>query len=487
MLTALRDTVHGETAARELDGWVDPEVAFLALCSEAEHAFWLDAGIDALHGSTHIGTLGPRGAALIGHPDAGVVDVVSADRSAGASSRIDGSMLDVLEVLLRAKGARTGAAASVAAASVAAASVAALERGVVGWLGYETGAAALGVPRASGPADSVMLVVDRVIGFDHENRTVRVTAGVGDDAWMLEAIARLRELVDAPAPPPPPAPRSSAPARARHSSAEYRELIDRCRAAITDGDAYQLCLTNRFDVDTTEVPIDVFRRLRRSNPTTHGALVVSGERAIASSSPETFLRASVDGRLETRPIKGTRPRGADAADDARLRAELVESDKERAENVMIVDLMRNDLGRVAVTGSVDVPELFRVEAYRTVFQLVSTVTAQLAPGLSTMDGIRSAFPAGSMTGAPKASAMRILAGLEGGARGAYAGAFGFVSARGAADLSMTIRTIVMTGGRASIGTGGGITALSDPALEYEEMLLKAAAPLAALGATLGSP
>jgi para-aminobenzoate synthetase component I len=185
--------------------------------------------------------------------------------------------------------------------------------------------------------------------------------------------------------------------------------------------------------------------------------------------------------VRTKPIKGTRPRGATLADDLRLRAELEASEKERAENVMIVDLMRNDLGRVCVTGSVGVRHLLEVESYAQVHQLVSTVEGRLRPGLTAIDAVGAAFPAGSMTGAPKLSAMRILAGLEQGPRGVYAGCFGVLAADGSADLAMVIRSLRFRDGTVTIGAGGGITALSVPEEELEEVQVKAAALLRAAG------
>jgi para-aminobenzoate synthetase component I len=200
-----------------------------------------------------------------------------------------------------------------------------------------------------------------------------------------------------------------------------------------------------------------------------------------SSSPEQFLHVEADGRVRTRPIKGTRPRGATVVADVELRAELEASEKERAENVMIVDLMRNDLGRVSVVGSVEVSHLLAVESYAQVHQLVSTVEGMLLPGLAAVDAVAACFPAGSMTGAPKLSAMRILNRLEGGPRGAFAGCFGYLGLDGTADLAMVIRSIHFANGVATIGAGGGITALSVPEEELAEVRVKAAALLAAMG------
>jgi para-aminobenzoate synthetase component 1 len=195
-----------------------------------------------------------------------------------------------------------------------------------------------------------------------------------------------------------------------------------------------------------------------------------------------FLSVSASGTIESRPIKGTRPRGTTAETDDALRRELVESEKERAENLMIVDLMRNDIARVSEIGSVEVTSLLAVESYAQVHQLVSTVRGTLRDGLSGVDAVAACFPAGSMTGAPKRNATVILDQLEQRPRGIYSGAFGYFGLDGRIDLAMVIRSIVMDGLGATVGSGGGITALSDPLEELAEVRLKAAALLAVLGA-----
>jgi para-aminobenzoate synthetase len=213
----------------------------------------------------------------------------------------------------------------------------------------------------------------------------------------------------------------------------------------------------------------------------YGAFLDAGRFAIAGASPERFLRAWPDGRLETRPMKGTRPRGATAAEDRALAAALRASPKDRAENVMIVDLARNDLGRVCRVGSVHVPAPLVVERHPTVNQLVSTVAGTLAPGRDVLDAIAAAFPPGSMTGAPKVRAMQLIEELEPVRRGPYAGAFGWIGPDGACDLAVVIRTAVVLDGRAHLHVGGGIVADSQPRDEYAESLLKARTVAAALG------
>jgi aminodeoxychorismate synthase component I len=266
----------------------------------------------------------------------------------------------------------------------------------------------------------------------------------------------------------------------RHSDAEYLKLIESCKEHIAKGDAYQLCLTNQITVETANDPFAVYLKLRSSNPAPYSSFIRIGQVSLVSSSPEQFLKVTGD-VVSTKPIKGTRPRGTDPESDKALALELVNNEKERAENLMIVDLMRNDLGKVSEPADVVVSKLFDVESYATVHQLVSTVSAVLKPGLGVFDAVAACFPAGSMTGAPKLRAIEILQGLETSPRGIYSGCFGYISFTGSADLAMTIRTIVFEEGLATIGIGGGITIDSVAAEELAETKLKARALLQALG------
>jgi para-aminobenzoate synthetase len=252
---------------------------------------------------------------------------------------------------------------------------------------------------------------------------------------------------------------------------QYLADIERSQAALAAGESYEVCLTDQISTDASPDPFHLYKTLRRANPAPFAAYLKLGEAAIVSSSPERFLSVDLERRVEARPIKGTTPRAADPARDAALKAELTEDEKTYAEHLMIVDLLRNDLGRVCEVGSVAVPELMIVEDYATVHQLISTVSGTLAEERTAVECARACFPGGSMTGAPKERTMEIIDDLEAEARGVYSGAIGYFGLDGCMDLSIVIRTIVMRPGRTTIGAGGAIVMQSDPEDEFEEFLV----------------
>lgn len=426
-----------------LDGWIDPAALFTHWIARAEHGFWLDAGPDAVDGWSWLGEGVPV-------PSDEVRATVLAE-----TTGMDGG-----------GGPFRG--------------------GWVGWFDYEGGAGRAGAPTAVDPlgGGSTWLRADRLVAVDHAARRLWAIAPAEDDGWADAARALVRAAAASPGGTATPAAAAAERiAASRHTPHEYAELVEQCRESIREGDAYVLCLTTRFSVTGPVDPASVFLRLRALTPAHHGGYVRSGDRALLSASPERFLEVR-EGVARTRPIKGTRPRSADPGADAALAAELRSSPKERAENVMIVDLMRNDLSRVSAPGSIRVDRLLEVESYAAVHQLVSTVAGTLSAGTTLGDLLEAAFPAGSMTGAPKLSAMTILHRLEGGARGVYSGCFGYVGDDGSADLAMIIRSIVTHRDGAYVGAGGGITWGSVAAAEVAEVGVKARAPLAALGAVL---
>ena len=320
---------------------------------------------------------------------------------------------------------------------------------------------------------------------------------VPDAVWMRPSRVR---MVDHPAAVSPPGWRNcrsstETPAdkgRFHHPGGEtgpvppaYRAAFDRVQERLHAGDTYEVNLTHRVEVDSELEPLAAYLRLRELNPAPYAGFLqhdVPGARAwLLSSSPERYAMVDGDGVLETKPIKGTTPRSDDRVEDEEHRRRLATDEKYRAENLMIVDLLRHDVASVCEPGSVEVPQLMEVESYASVHQLVSTVRGRLREDVGTVEALRALFPAGSMTGAPKLRTMEVIEEVEATPRGVYAGAFGWVSGDGRADLGVVIRSLVTGGdGRYVLGTGGGITVLSDPAEEHAEAELKAARLLQAL-------
>jgi len=267
--------------------------------------------------------------------------------------------------------------------------------------------------------------------------------------------------------------------------AEYLARIGRALDLIGAGDLYQVNLSHRIEASCVTDPMALFRRMAQINPAPFAAYLDAGPFQVIASSPERFLALQGE-RAWSSPIKGTRPRGATPEEDSRLARELSSSPKERAENVMITDLVRNDLGRVAVPGSVRVVDLCALESFATVHHLVSTIEGRLLPGRDRIDLLKALFPGGSMTGAPKVRAMEVIDDLEAEERGIYAGSIGYLSLDGRLDLNIVIRTLVCSGGRAHLRVGGAIVADSDPDREFRETLDKARALLQVLRAELKS-
>ncbi|HWL59932.1 MAG TPA: aminodeoxychorismate synthase component I [Microbacteriaceae bacterium] len=438
-----------------IPGVVDPEAVFAACWKDAPAAFWLDSGGTGT-GTSYLG---------------------AASWSITAEELREAGQ-DVFS-WLRAERTRWDVDTEDVPGGFA--------LGLIGWLGYELYEETLGLsaPHPRRHPEALFMRVDRALAIDHATGQARLMARghewAGELAtWRDGVLAAIAGAGAAFLPDARNAP-VDAVVRWRHSDADYAARIRACQQAIADGDAYVLCLTTEVSVDGDFDPWEVYRRVRRTSPSHHGAYLRADGVALLSASPEQFLLVTPDGRASTKPIKGTRPRGATPEEDAAIAEELRRSDKERAENVMIVDLMRNDLSRVCEVGSVEVTKLLDVETYPPVHQLVSTVSGQVRPELDAVDVIRSCFPAGSMTGAPKRSAVSILTRLEARSRGVYSGAFGYLGYDGRVDLAMTIRSIVIDAAGAVIGTGGGITALSDADEEVEETRLKAAVLLRALG------
>lgn len=360
--------------------------------------------------------------------------------------------------------------------------------GVAGLLGYELGQAFERLPSPPSPRNALPVLAvglyPWVIAWDHvQGRAWLIAHGDANHSAEDRAARVFHRLQHRSASVPtlplslsPPLPRFPCSTFSRES---YGHAVERIIEYIRAGDLFQANLSQQFTLPTGDQPSVIYERLRQTNPAPFSAFFAHDDWAIASSSPERFLRVE-NGCVETRPIKGTRPRGQGRDEDQRLRDELAASEKDRAENIMIVDLLRNDLSRVCRPGSVLVPELCMVESYETVHHLVSTVTGELEPGRGVWDLLAATFPGGSITGAPKIRAMEVIAELEPVTRGPYCGSLFYAGFDGACDSNILIRTIVMRDGQCRIGAGGGVTALSDPVDEYEESLAKASGMLRAL-------
>ncbi|QCB96278.1 aminodeoxychorismate synthase component I [Arthrobacter sp. PAMC25564] len=404
--------------------------------------------------------------------------------------------------------------------------------GWLGYLGYELKRETGGSDVTAQTPDACLIFAGRAVVLDHLERTAWLLALDTEDAagWLGAARSAVLAAAAIPEAAPggdaggssavvrpavgPPVPGSAGlEFRARDTEAGYKAKIAESQREILEGNTYEVCLTTALSATTQAAttlsgpaglrgregldPWQAYLALRRKNPAPFASYLRFGDLAVASTSPERFLRITADGGMRAEPIKGTRRRDADPGRDAELRRELESSPKDRAENIMIVDLLRNDLSHFAVPGSVSVSRLCAVESYATVHQLVSTIDARLRPGMPRAEAVAACFPAGSMTGAPKVSTMAILDRLEAAPRGVYSGAIGYFSLNGASDLAVAIRTLVVSAGGdgsqgdgsqgdgstvLSLGVGGAITADSSLQDEYEEIRTKAFGVLSALGA-----
>jgi anthranilate synthase component 1 len=367
--------------------------------------------------------------------------------------------------------------------------------GAVGYLSYEAirhfeprvpqaEADVLGLPEA------IFMFVNTMLVFDHLRHTIKVVTHCrldGDiDAAYRQATWRIDELVERLAQPLPsqpyalePAPLADQGVRSNMSPEEYMLKVERCREYITAGDILQVVLSQRFSRSTTAHPLSIYRALRAINPSPYMYYLQLGDCHIVGASPEMLVRVE-DGVVSTHPIAGTRPRGRNPAEDQALEQDLRRDEKELAEHVMLLDLGRNDIGRVSQPGTVQAGQLMEVERYSHVMHLVSHVSGRLRDGLSHYDALRACFPAGTVSGAPKIRAMEIIAELEEDRRGPYAGAVGYFSFSGNLDTAITIRTIVMKDGVAHVQAGGGIVYDSVPERERQEAVNKAKALLMAI-------
>jgi para-aminobenzoate synthetase len=465
--------------ARSFAGEAPPEQLYERLfAAAAQCSFWLDSA-DAptwLAQASYLGTSAGHGQSLLEYD---VEAKRTRVRRGGRELEERGSIFDLLERELARN--RIEAPPEIARGLIG---------GYVGYLGYELKAdcGALNQHRSDLP-DAMLMLANRVVAVDHASRRSHVFALAREhdpeaERWFAETCELVAAWIDAPPPEAPLAepaePGAHVCFRCGRGRERYLADIVRSQEELAAGESYEVCLTDQISTDASPDPFALYRRLRRANPAPFAAFLRFGERAIVSSSPERFLSVDRDRTVQARPIKGTISRAEDPAEDEARRRELAADEKTRAEHLMIVDLLRNDLGRVCEVDSVRVPDLMVVEPYATVHQVVSTITGRLERHRSAAECVRACFPGGSMTGAPKERTMEIIDDLEAEARGVYSGAIGYFGVDGATDLSIVIRTIVMRPGRTTIGAGGAIVMQSDPEEEFEEILLKARAPMAAI-------
>ena len=369
-----------------------------------------------------------------------------------------------------------------------------LSGGAVGYIGYAYVRYLENVggdrPLTDAP-DAMFLFPSRLVIFDNVRHTVLIVAHgsvhAGEDpgaayARALEAIEEVRGILRVPleGSEVPDGDDGGEPPAFEMPRGAFLDAVRKAKEHIRNGDIIQVVLSNRATVRTRRTPAEVYRVLRALNPSPYMYLLRMGDLSIVGSSPEILVRLEGD-EIQLRPIAGTRPRGATPSEDRRLEAELLSDPKELAEHVMLVDLGRNDVGRVAAWGSVKADELMGIERYSHVMHIVSNVVGKLREGLTAFDVLRAAFPAGTVSGAPKVRAMQIISELEPFRRGIYAGAVGYFDLQGSMDFCIAIRTIVMSGGEAMIQAGAGIVADSDPAREWDEILIKAKILFRAVG------
>ena len=465
-----RGATRRHIVARKIATPIDPESVFLTLYGQSKHAFWLDSANAAP---------GYPGFSFMGEAQDHHVRtyrLANDGEKLEHGQRFLADLEDELERISVAGGDDLPFA---------------FRGGWIGYLTYEM-KALFGAQNAHHNTlpDALWMRADRFIAIDHGSGAAWVVC-VSDEhsaadanQWAESCCQHILQAQSAP-PPPPTLNMQQIDVQLNLSHDDYLAAIAQCLEAIHDGESYEVCLTNQFSIDININPLDLYRALRHKNPAPFAAYLRSGATAVLSSSPEQFLNVDRHGRVRTRPIKGTRARAPDPKHDLSSIQSLAHSEKDRAENLMIVDLMRNDLSRVSTVGSVSAPRLMDVETFATVHQMVSTVESQLKPAQTLIDLLRATFPGGSISGAPKLRTLDIIDRLERAPRGVYCGAIGYLGYNRVADLNVAIRTLCYDGSKISYGAGGAITYLSDPEQEFEEVITKSNAVLNAIWSYAG--
>lgn len=457
----------------------DAEKLYARLFGGQPGAVWLDSSrvIEGLSRFSILGGCGPHGEWVTADANRGV-DVKSSD---GTVAHLPQSIFDYLSQ----QTAERAVPGIINGCDFA--------LGYVGYLGYEMKAECGGdAAHESELPDAGFVFCDRAVVIDHKLGETWIlalaTQGVQDQSAAMSWLEHAEHMIHSSLPTPSTEhefdmPAVDVPVTFRESPSKYADNIRQCMKEIRAGETYEVCLTTTVTVDAKIDPLETYSDLRRRNPVPYGALLQLPGVDVLCASPERFVKISSDRVVEAKPIKGTRRRGCTPDEDIELANDLRSAEKDRAENLMIVDLLRNDIGQVSEVGSVYVPSIFAVETYATVHQLVSTIRGRLREDVTPADCVRAVFPGGSMTGAPKRRTMQIIDRLEGGPRGVYSGGIGYFSLTGAVDLNIVIRTMVVRGDEITIGTGGAIVALSDPEDEIAEIQLKARALLDSVRAT----
>lgn len=473
-----RGEIHGKPFKihyRRLPLTVDAENAFVNFFEDSSPAYWLDSAL--VRGFSRFSYMGDASGPHAEYLSYRVNEKKVKVEYQGKTEVFDESIFDYLNRVMKERYAHVDGLPFD------------FNLGYAGYLGYELKAeCGFDAPHESYTPDAAFVFADRMIAFDHEENIAYLVCLDDIDnteralKWLDEMGEKLKDIPVAPnwsrALHPEPVKQSF-----RLTAEEYLDRIKSSQADIKKGETYEVCLTNMIQQHVEIDSLNTYRALRRSNPAPYATYLNFPDVSVMSSSPERFITVDPNGVVESKPIKGTRKRGKTTEEDEQLHSDLSTNEKDRSENLMIVDLLRNDIGQVCDVGSVHVSNIFSVESYATVHQLVSTVRGRLKRSVSVIDCIRASFPGGSMTGAPKKRTMKIIDKLEGGARGIYSGSIGFLGLNGSADMSIVIRTIVKTDKDVTVGVGGAIIDLSDPQDELDEMLLKSQALVNALSET----
>jgi len=480
----------GKIFIHTLDMWYDPEEVFVHLYGNKSYAFWLDSSKfdpETARFSYMGDTNGPYSKRIRYSVTDGLLHITEN----GKTKKVKKSIFEYLGEKLQKF-------------SILNSQFLTFTGGFVGYFGYELQNECGGnTPHKSSLPDAYFFFVDRIIVFDQLEKKVYLVCVSESEREAEEWFKGIKEKFEIRSTKFETNSNDRNPIdkngkRFEHSNfgnsdivsdfdirdsdlkfklarthQQYIQDIKTCQEYLKKGESYQICLTNSFSANMHIDWLRLYLTLRKMNPAPYGAYMRFGNFAVLSSSPEKFLTITPDGLVETKPIKGTRPRGKTKAEDEELIRELTTSKKDWSENAMIVDLLRNDLGKVCEFGSIRVKRFLNLETYQTVHQLVSTIQGKLRENMTAIDCVKACFPGGSMTGVPKKRTMEILSMLEKQPRGIYSGALGFFSLHGAIELSIIIRTIVATRQQVTIGSGGAILTDSDPEKEYEEMLLKA--------------